>query len=274
MVIVKIKNIKIKVNNFVKHPIIAGSAVLVVGSMAANVVNLIYQVGMGKILEPADYGILLSLYSILYILSIVPTSSSVSIVKFISSAKNEKERSGIYHSVKKLVFRVATVGTLFVVLFSPFIAKFLNINDVFSVVLTAGVFFFLLTTLVNQSSLQGILKFMGVVLPNFVSAFAKLILGVIFIFLGLSVRGAMLAVVIGAGFAYLLSVKMIDGHFQKESKTNLNLDKFIKYSGPVLLQAFAFTSLFTLDVILVKHFFSPYEAGIYATVSTLGKIVY
>src|SRR5258708_2536319 len=115
---------------------------------------------------------------------------------------------------------------------------------------------------------------MGVVLPNFVSAFAKLILGVIFIFLGLSVRGAMLAVVIGAGFAYLLSVKMIDGHFQKESKTNLNLDKFIKYSGPVLLQAFAFTSLFTLDVILVKHFFSPYEAGIYATVSTLGKIVY
>lgn len=263
-----------KITNFLKHPIIAGSAVLVVGSMAANVVNLVYQVGMGKILLPADYGTLLSLYSILYILSIVPTSSSVSIVKFISSAEDEKERSGVYRSVKKFIFYVAAAGAIFVVLTSPLITRFLNMNDVFSVILTAGVFFFMIITLVNQASLQGVLKFMGVVVPNFVSAFIKLLLGVVFIYLGLSVRGAMLAVVIGAGLAYLLSEKMIDGHFKKKSSVELDMKKFLKYSGPVLLQAFAFTSLFTLDVILVKHFFSPYDAGIYATVSTLGKIVY
>src|SRR5258708_33458735 len=107
-----------KIKLFLSHPIISGSMVLVIGSMAANIVNLIYQVGMGKILEPSDYGVLLSLYSILYILSIVPSSSSVSIVKFIASAKDEKERSGVYHSVKKLVFYVATGGKILVVLIS------------------------------------------------------------------------------------------------------------------------------------------------------------
>lgn len=242
--------------------------------MASNVVNLIYQVGMGKILEPADYGTLLSLYSILYILSIVPTSSSISIVKFIAGAKDEKERSGIYHGINKFVLYVAGVGAILIIILSPLIAKFLNIKDVFSVILTAGVFFLSIITLVNQASLQGILKFMGVVAPSFVSSLGKLILGVIFILIGLSVRGAMLGVVIGAGLAYLLSVGMIDGHFQKKLEINLDMGKFLRYSRPVLLQALAFTSLFTLDVILVKHFFSGFEAGIYATTSTLGKIVF
>ena len=263
-----------RIKSFLSHPIITGSAVLVVGSMAANVINLIYQVGMGKILDPADYGTLLSLYSVLYILSIVPTSSSVSIVKFISSAKNKRERSGVYSAVNRLIFYIAVGGSIVVVLLSPLIAKFLNIADVLSVILTAGVFFFTLVTLVNQSSLQGILKFMGVVVPNFVLSVVKLVLGVIFIFLGLSVRGAMLGVVIGAGIAYLLSLKLVNGYFSGKSNYIFHMKRFLKYSGPVLVQAFAFTSFFTVDVILVKHFFSAHDAGIYATVSTLGKIVY
>ncbi len=263
-----------RIKSFLSHPIVTGSIVLVFGSMAANVVNLIYQVSMGKILEPADYGTLLSLYSVLYILSIVPTSSSVSIVKFISSAKDKKERSGIYNTVNRFIFYIAVGGSVVVVLLSPFIARFLNINDVLSVVLTAGVFFFVLVTLVNQSSLQGILKFMGVVAPNFLSGFIKLVLGVVFIFLGLSVRGAMFAVVIGGGVAYLLSLKMVDGYFTSKSNYVFHIKRFLKYSAPVLVQAFAFTSFFTVDLILVKHFFSAHDAGIYATVSTLGKIVY
>src|SRR6185436_10497139 len=91
------------------HPVISGSAILVVGSMAANVLNLIYQVVMGKVLNPEGYGVLLSLYSVLYILSIVPLSSSVSIVKFVSSAKDYKEKARIYRSVRRLIFWVASV---------------------------------------------------------------------------------------------------------------------------------------------------------------------
>ena len=57
-------------------------------------------------------------------------------------------------------------------------------------------------------------------------------------------------------------------------KNNYDLKPFLKYSLPVFLQALAFTSIFTTDVILVKHFLSPFDAGIYAALSTLGKIVF
>lgn len=256
------------------HPLISGSLLLVMGSMFVNAINLFYQVTMGNLLGPVGYGVLLSLYSILYILSIVPISTSVSIVKFISSSKDKRERSQVYEGIKHFVFKIAIVTSLGVFLFSPLIAKFLNIDDVVSVSLTAGVLFFSLVGLVNQASLQGILDFFGVVGPNLVSSVVKLVLGILLIALGFSVRGAMFAVVLGVALAYLFSIFLIGDKFTHTSKEKFKLKPFIKYSGPVLLQALAFSSFFTTDVILVKHFFPAYEAGLYAALSTLGKIVF
>ncbi|QQG47055.1 MAG: oligosaccharide flippase family protein [Candidatus Woesebacteria bacterium] len=263
-----------KIKEVLNHPMASSSALLIFGSLGINVINLIYHFVMGNILGPVNYGTLLSLYSILYILSIVPLSSSVAIVKFISKSKSKKERMVVYNAIKKLILYIAIFGSAFVVILSPIISNFLNIKDVVSTLLTAGVLFFSLITLVNQASLQGILKFMGVVLPNFVSSAIKLILGVVLVWVGFSVEGAMFAVVIGVAVAYILSQSMAKKHFSGNSKKEFDLKPFFNYSKPVLLQAFAFTSLFTTDVILVKHFFSPFDAGLYAALSTLGKIVY
>lgn len=79
------------IKNLLKHPLFSGSFVMIAGSMAINVVNYIYHLLMGRILGPVDYGTLASVYSLLYIVTIIPTSASVSIVKFISSAKDKRE---------------------------------------------------------------------------------------------------------------------------------------------------------------------------------------
>ncbi len=264
------KKIKILTSN----PLFSGSMILIVGSMFVNALNLVYQFLMADLLKPAGYGILGSLYSILYILSVVPMSSSVSIVKFISSAKTSKERAQIYQGLKKFVFKLALTSSLGVIILSPIVANFLKIDNVFSVILTAGVLFFSLLALVNQASLQGIFDFSGVVIPNFVVTVTKLVLGIILIILGFSVGGAMAAVVMGSFFAYLISQKITYHKFVSTSKEKFILRPFLKYSGPVLVQSLAFVSLFTVDIILAKHFLSEYEAGLYTALSTLGKIVY
>ncbi len=265
---------KAKIISIISHPVISGSAILVVGGMSANVINLIYQVLMARILKPALYGELLSLYSILYILSIVPLSTSVSIVKFISSTHDPKERLKVYLAIKKLVFWIAVILSIVVIALSYPIAQFLHIPDVIGVIFTAGVLFFSLITLVNQAASQGILRFMGVVVPNFVSSATKLILGIILFYLGFSVGGVMFAVVIGVAAAYLISIFYVKDRFKGTTTKKYDLTKFFKYSAPVLLQALAFTSFFTTDVILVKHFFNSTDAGIYGVLSTLGKIVF
>lgn len=259
----------------ISHPLFSGSALMVGGSMFINVINYFYHLIFGRLLGPVDYGVLASLFSILYIVGIVPTSTSVAIVKFISSCRNNEEISLVYKSLNKLILLIALILTGIMLISSSFIANFLHINNVFSVVLISPILFFSLITLINQATSQGILKFMGFILPAFISSIGKLLFGVLFIILGFSVSGAMGGILLGAIFAYLISTSSVREIANRNIKSiKYNFKPFLKYSLPVLIQALAFTSIFTIDVILAKHYLSPFEAGIYAALSTLGKIIF
>lgn len=261
------------IKKILKHPLFSGSAVMIGGSMVVNVINYVYHLIVGRMLGPINYGILASLFSILYIVGIVPTSTSMAIVKFISSAKNNKEIASIYVALNSLVLKIALFLSIITVLISPVVSSFLNISNVFLVVMIAPILFFSLIMLVNQATSQGLLKFMGFVLPNLSYSLVKIILGVLLIFLGYSVLGAMWALIVGIVISYLISLLYVK-EISKVKNRKYNLKHFIKYSFPVLLQALAFTSLFTTDIVLVKHFLSPFDAGIYAALSTLGKIIF
>lgn len=118
-----------KIKNFIKHPLFSGSMIMVVGSLGVNAVNYLYHVLMGRILGPVNYGTLASLYSIIYLVGIVPISTGVAIVKFISSAKDRKEAYSIYSSLKRFVFFVALATLVILFAASPVIARFLNIDN-------------------------------------------------------------------------------------------------------------------------------------------------
>jgi len=60
----------------------------------------------------------------------------------------------------------------------------------------------------------------------------------------------------------------------RSSQPDLNKKIFLQYGLPVFFFNLSFTSLFTNDIILVKHFFPAYEAGLYASLAVLGKIIF
>lgn len=270
----QISTIKHQISGFMKHPLFSGSLIMIGGNMVVNVVNYVYHIIMGRLLGPVDYGVLASLYSILYITSIVPSSSSVAIVKFISSAKDTGETVSIYKSINRLMFYLAIGLAVVIVIFSPLASDFLHIQNIWPVVLVAPIVFFTLISLMNQATFQGLLKFDGVVGTSLISSLIKLSLGVILVLAGWSVFGAMFGVVLAAFLSYLYSYWYLKRVLSGSQDYSFSLKKFLFYAFPVLLQALAFTSLFTIDVILVKHFFSSREAGMYAALSTLGKIIF
>ena len=141
------------------NPLFSGSAVMIGGSLMANAVNYVYHLVMGRVLGPVDYGTLASVFALLYIISIVPQSAGFAIVKFISSAKNKEEVADVYMSLRKFVLRLAWVMMIAVFFVSPFMAKYLHIENVFTVALVGLVLFASLITLVLQTTLQGLLVF-------------------------------------------------------------------------------------------------------------------
>lgn len=258
----------------VKNPLLSGSVLMMGGSLGASGINYFYHLAMGRVLGPVDYGTLASIFAVIYILSIVPISSSFAVVKFISSAKTKEEVAGIFKEIKGLVFKISAGLAVGFLVISPGVSKFLHIDNVMLVAMIAPYVFFSLMSLVYQATLQGLLKFWGVVGPSLVSSVFKLVLGLGLVLLGWSVMGAMVGLVMAVmiSFGY---VRSLAKHIpSSETSKPFLIGGFLRYSVPVLVQALAFTSLFTMDVILVKHYLSPFDAGLYAALSTLGKIIY
>ncbi|MEK7526369.1 MAG: oligosaccharide flippase family protein [Patescibacteria group bacterium] len=262
------------IKKIISHPLFSGSAIMVGGGMFVNAVNYLYHVVMGRLLGPSDYGLLASIFALLYIISIVPLSSSVAIVKFVSAAKDKNELSGVYLKIKSYVWKIAVVSSLGVLLLSPFLKWFLHIDSIFLIFMISPILFLSLVTLVNQSTSQGLLKFTGLVIPNLISSITKLVLGLALVIASFSVAGALAGVIVGVLFAYFYSVGVIKKEINFEAKQDFEISKFIKYALPALMQALAFAAYFTIDILLVRHYLPEYEAGLYASLSTLGKIIY
>lgn len=268
------KNFKFQISNFISHPLFSGSAIMIVGSNAVSFLNLLYHLLMGKILDPAFYGELVSLISLIGLFSIIPLSLSLVIVKYISAAKNEKETSDLIKWLKSKGFKASLIIFIFTLIASPMIANFLHIEKLSYIILISISFLFSIQTVISRSILQGLLKFKETVLSIFAEIGFKFILSLVLIFLGYRVGGAMIALVVSIFIGWYISNLYLRDRVKESSVYSPNVKKMLFFSFPVLVQSFATTSIITSDLILVKHFFTSHDAGIYAALSTLGKIIF
>lgn len=247
---------------------------MIIGSNATNVVNYIYHFVLGKLLGPSGYGELVALISVIGLLGIIPTSLSLVIIKYVSAAKNEEQAAALISWLKSNTLKVAIVFFILITLASPFLVSFLHISRIWYVFLIGASFLFSLPALVNRSVLQGLLKFKAMIGSILIENTTKLLLAAILVYIGFGIGGAMIGLVVAAFAGWYFS-----GIYLKIKKTEKNLRvpdvrPMFLFVLPVALQTLAATSLYSSDVILVKHFFSSHDAGIYSAISTLGKIIF
>lgn len=247
---------------------------MIIGSNLASALNYLYHLIIGRLLGPAFYGELAALISVIGLLGIVPAAVSLVIVKQISSAKSEVEVNHLISWFKKKMFIVSLIFALIVLISSPFVSSFLHINEVSYLMLVSLSFLFSLQAGFNRSILQGLLKFKEIVTSILAENAAKLLISVSLILAGFAVGGAMTAFVLAAFLGWYLTNYYLKIKDQKDLLLPTNLKPILMLTIPILVQSISTTSLYSSDVVLVKHFFSSYEAGIYASLSTLGKIIF
>lgn len=265
---------KSSINKVISNPLFSGSAIMIVGSNSANALNYLYHLIIGRLLGPAFYGELASLISVIGLLGIIPAAVSLVIVKQISSARNESEVNNLISWFKRKMFLVSLIFSLLILIFSPVISSFLHINKASYFMLISLSFLFSLQAGFNRSILQGLLRFKEMVISILAENVAKLLISLLLILIGYAVGGAVLSFV----FASFLGLYLTNYYLKIESRdisqVPNNLKPMLMLTIPILIQSVSATSLYSSDVVLVKHFFSSHEAGIYASLSTLGKIIF
>jgi len=157
------------------------------------------------------------------------------------------------------------------------IANFFSLSEYLPIIiiLVSVVSGLLLVT--NKGMLQGGQKFLDLTIINVIDPILRVIVGVSLVKLGLDLTGAMTAVFVAIGVSYLVTLLPLKKLFNLASKKveNFSFDKkeIVAYSWPTLIAAVLLVVSINLDIILIKHFFSPEDAGIYAAVSTIAKII-
>lgn len=265
--------IKVFADTFINHPLFAGSFIMIFGSNAVSFLNYLYHVAMVRMLGPANYGELAAIISLIGLLGIIPGSLNLVIIKYVSSAKDDSEISALINWLKTKIFAGSLIFSFLILITSPLISSFLNINTLLYLFLVAITFFFSTQSLFNRSILQGLIKFKEMVMSMLAENGIKIVLSIFLVYLGFSVGGAMISFSIAALAGWFITNLFLN-YRNKHTEVKINIKQIISFTIPVLIQSFAITSLYSSDVILVKHFFSSYDAGIYASLSTLGKIIF
>ncbi|MFH0749606.1 MAG: oligosaccharide flippase family protein [Candidatus Gottesmanbacteria bacterium] len=268
--------IKGLIKKITSHALARDSAIMFAGSMSANVASYIYHLLMGRLLGPNGYGELSSLLSIFYIFSVPLNVGALVLVKFISGFKAKGEvgqAKSLFLRVTKSSVILCIVLLPIIVLVSPVITAYLHIQSSVMFIIVYLIFVFSLLGVIMGSVLQGYQKFMWVSVLGAGSIILKLLLSIPAV--QFNVMGVLMATLVSGVIMYLLYFWPLRFLFRFPSlPIKLTKREAFGFAVPTLFITLGMTSIYSTDMILVRHYFQSVDAGIYASLAVLGKIIF
>ena len=226
-----------------------------------------------------EYGIVVSLASLVILLAIPINSIAPTLTSFAATHFAKKE----YELAKSLFIKtMRIVGLLgfglFIIfcLFHSQIGHFFNIDNSLFVIIAGMTILFAYVGIVNASLLQAKLSFNFLSASNFLGALLKLTMLIALLALGFGVYGALFATLAAYVFPFAIAFIPLRHLLKTKAKATkeLQFKDIVSYGVPSAIATFGLTSLVSTDVLLVKHFFTQFDAGLYAGLSLVGKVIF
>ena len=236
----------------------------------------LFQFYAGRKLGPSDYGIFGSLLAITYIIALPLNSVQTTITKFVTNFKVKEEPEKISYLLKRSLSKISMAGILFTVVFIilvPLIASFLKIENHTSLYVLSIFLFLSFVVPIVRGVLQGLQKFKELGISMIIEGISKVIFGVTLIAIGFGVSGAVGGFSISYVFGFFIAAYFLIKLLRMKGE-KFDTKEVYKYSVPVLLILISLTLVYTIDVLLVKHYLDGVEAGYYAALALLGKIIF
>ncbi len=248
------------------------------GSMIVAVLNYLYHPILGRMMSVEDFGEVQALISLFMQLGIFTGIFNFIVINITANYEDKEERDELISALRKISFYIAGFLFLIIILSSALLQDCFKLSSFWPFISLA----FLLLTGVSftfrKAFLQGVSDFNAVSWAGIISAGFKLVFAVIFVYFGWRSLGAISGLLIAQGLALL--------YVYLKTKDKLNLSIFskkgskevikaeYKYAALIFLATSAVTFLYTADVLMIKHWFAPEEAGLYSGIATIARIIF
>ncbi len=261
------------------NELISGSAYIFVGFFASSFLSFLLNLFLVRNFSAHEYGIYASLLSLFVLLGIPSQSLTTIIVRFATdyfAQEKLSEAKAFYLKVLLLSIIIFAILFTFFVIFSPFLKLFLHLENQWYILITGFIVSFGYISIVNFAFLQSLTRFRFISLSSALGGLIKVLFGIILVTLGLKVFGALWAIFLSILIPFVFTFFPLRFLITHKGKMNVRfpMRDVLRYALPTSISILALNSLVSTDVVLVKHFFNSYEAGLYGGLSLVGKTIF
>lgn len=260
-----------KIDSFARDNLIVFTGISV-----SNFFNLLFQLLIAYKLAPVDFAAFNCLLAIYTIVSSPLATIQPAVARYCS----EFNCLGQTHKLRLLLaglwkrnLILAGVTLLVTLLFSSQILSTFKIYSPASGYILAVLLAISWLLPVLAGGVQGLQYFGWFSLSAVTAGVFKFLAAIIFLALGYKIAGALGALlfsaVVGIIISYLPLHKTITAVYEKE---DIGYKSFFAYLFPLFIANFLLSIIVTLDMVLVKYYFSPQDSSFYALAQMIGKI--
>lgn len=243
----------------------------------ANAIDFAFHFWMGRVLIPADFAILQTLNSIMLVYTTASGVFQPVVGRFVAEARGQGRAQAIhaiFQSYLRVAFWLGLTFSILVFLFSNFIAQLFNLPT-WTIQLSAALIFLSTLRPIAAGVLQGQERFISFGLTRLALSLGRILIVFVLLEAGLRLTGAVIAL----PFGWLISVTCTflllgSALWKRQNLPDRNLlAEGWKLSTYALLAYFAYMSLTSLDLVWVNRNLGGDEAGTYASLVLMRRIV-
>ena len=247
-----------------------GSAILLGSTGLVSATNLLYNIAIARGLGPAGFGHATAIYTLLMLLSAVTLAFQLVCSKLVAKTADLAGKVAIYRDLLRRSWVTGLAVGAIIVVGSSAITQYLNLPAARDVVLLGCGTAIYVPLGTRRGMLQGIYDFPRLAVNFILEALIKIGGALIFLHYGFGVTGVIGAVVMSIAIAYVTAAPSVD--LATEDRTQIKasfregMQATVFFCGQVIIS--------NMDILLVKHYFDPAVAGLYAVVALVGRVVY
>ena len=249
-----------------------GSVILLITFNLYNLFNFVFQFSMARLLTIAEYGILATLYSMIYLLSMFTESIQTVVAKYSANEPSPGKLKNLFNKSLKKAFSISLVFFILYLITAFPLSNLLNIT--YSLTALNGIMIFTaIFPPISRGIMLGRKRFKQLGFALVIESISKLVIAIFLVLIGLKVYGAIIATFIGVLISFIYSIYGIKNILSSKESKAVTANIY-QYSKPVFLLTFIIIAFYSLDVIIAKIVFSAELAGYYALASILGKTIF
>ena len=250
--------------------ILSGSFVLLSGSGLATATNFAYNIAVARFLGPNGFGHATAVYTLLTLISAVTLSFQIISAKVVAQQSSAEGKYAGYRGFHQGAWACGILVAVLLLAFQKAIADYLNLPSPILVALLAIGAAFYVPLGSRRGYLQGAYGFRRLATNLVLEGAVRLGGSLLLMLCGLGVKGVIAANSAAVAAAYLA--------IEPEAATRMPNPIRLLYALRETSQAIVFFSgqvlINNCDIVLVKHYFLPQAAGLYAAVAMVGRVIY